>query len=137
MTQATVSTTLRFKGTGLHSGEDVELAIRPAGPNHGIVFRQLKGDFADSRIPANFRHVAGTRRCTSLANRAGASVRTVEHLMAALAGCGITNAIVDVTGPEVPAMDGSVSFLACSAGRGNSRRGRRTAGGRPRQRCSP
>jgi len=111
--QATVSKTLRFTGIGLHTGVDAELAIHPAEPGHGIVFQQLQGDFEDSRISAHFRNVAGTRRCTSLANGAGAAVQTVEHLMAALAGCGIANAMVEISGPEVPAMDGSaLPFVA-------------------------
>ena len=94
---------------GLHSGVEVGLALKPAGPNTGIVFRRTDLDALpdDCLIPARWDTVCDTTMCTTLANDAGAKVATVEHLMAALAGCGVDNILVELDGPEVPVMDGS------------------------------
>ncbi len=85
----------------------MDLVVHPADVNHGIIFRQASGAFADRIIPAHYLNVADTFRCTTLANPSGASVKTVEHILAALVSCGIGNALIDIDGPEVPAMDGS------------------------------
>jgi UDP-3-O-[3-hydroxymyristoyl] N-acetylglucosamine deacetylase len=101
----------------LHSGARVELTLRPAPPDTGIVFHRV--DLVDSvAIPGDARNVGDTRLSSSLA-KDGASVSTVEHLMSALAGLGIDNLHVDVAGPELPIMDGSAApfvFLLQSAG---------------------
>jgi UDP-3-O-[3-hydroxymyristoyl] N-acetylglucosamine deacetylase len=82
------------------------MTVRPAPAHHGIWFRRsdLPGD---QRIPALWSAVRPSPLCTLIANHAGASVSTIEHVMAALAGCGIHNALVDLDGPEVPILDGS------------------------------
>jgi UDP-3-O-[3-hydroxymyristoyl] N-acetylglucosamine deacetylase len=80
------------------------MAIRPAAPGTGIVFRRTD---AGAEIAASWRNAVEATLCTVLSNGEGIEVKTVEHLMAALAGCGIDNALVELDGPEVPAMDGS------------------------------
>ena len=94
-------------GIGLHSGERVRLALKPATAGTGVVFIRTDIDDRDNRIEARADRVTGLRLGTTLENEAGASVATVEHLMAALAGLGVDDVIVEVEGPEVPVMDGS------------------------------
>ena len=103
--QTTIASKAQFRGVGLHSGAAVRLTILPAPANHGIVF--VRTDLRRARIPATWDRVTPSQLCTLLDNGAGATVSTVEHVMAALAGTGITNAIVEVNGPEVPILDGS------------------------------
>jgi UDP-3-O-[3-hydroxymyristoyl] N-acetylglucosamine deacetylase len=104
--QTTLLNTISCTGIGLHSGSDVTLTLRPAPADHGIVF--VRVDLSgDNVIPALYDRVVDTRLCTVIANEAGASVGTIEHLMSALRGCGIDNAIIELNGPEVPIMDGS------------------------------
>jgi UDP-3-O-[3-hydroxymyristoyl] N-acetylglucosamine deacetylase len=94
-------------GIGLHSGKAVRMTLKPAGIDHGIVFvRTDVSEFA-RRIPALAIKVTTTKLGTTIANSAGTSVATIEHLMAALFGMGIDNAIVELDGPEVPILDGS------------------------------
>lgn len=120
--QKTVANRVACTGVGLHSGADIRLALLPAAPNSGIVFwRRDLGEQDDPRaiIPARYDHAAETPLCTTIANEYGASVATIEHLMAAFAGCEIDNVIVEINGPEVPAMDGSAEpfvFLIEMAG---------------------
>ncbi len=104
--QRTLKSSIDCVGVGLHSGRRVSLTLRPAPIGHGIVFR--RSDIGVS-IPARFDHVVDTRLCTvlGLPGRPEARIATVEHVMAALAGAGITNALVEVDGPETPALDGS------------------------------
>lgn len=105
--QHTLKTPIYCSGTGLHSGAKVSMSLHPAGPDTGIVFRRgdVRGDAA--HIAARYDQVCDTRLCTTIGNDAGVSVSTVEHLMAALAGCGLDNLLVSVNGPELPIMDGS------------------------------
>jgi UDP-3-O-[3-hydroxymyristoyl] N-acetylglucosamine deacetylase len=104
-------TTLRQKvsctGIGLHSGKRVILSLVPAEPETGIWFHRtdLSGD--DAWIAGRWDQVIDTRMCTVVGNTAGAYVGTVEHLMAALAACGVDNVVVELDAPEPPAMDGS------------------------------
>ncbi|QOL80691.1 UDP-3-O-acyl-N-acetylglucosamine deacetylase [Pseudooceanicola spongiae] len=107
--QNTIKAPVSFHGTGLHSGRSVCLTIRPAAADHGIWFRRSDIALGDAMIPAIWDAVDRTPLCTRLVNAAGASVATVEHVMAALSGCGINNAIVEVDGPEVPILDGSAA----------------------------
>ncbi|MBA3324269.1 MAG: UDP-3-O-acyl-N-acetylglucosamine deacetylase [Rhodobacteraceae bacterium] len=102
----TVKQEIAFVGTGLHSGRPVRMLLRPAATG-GIRFRRTDVTDRDNVIPARYDRVSDTRLNTRLTNAAGVSVATVEHLMAALAGTGVWNAIVDIDGPEVPIMDGS------------------------------
>ena len=104
--QTTVATSIHLNGIGLHTGRPARLSIHPASPHHGIWFNRTDVD-GDGMIPARHDAVEASPLCTLLTNEAGVSVSTVEHLMAALAGCGILNAVIDVDGPELPILDGS------------------------------
>ncbi len=107
MFQHTLKSVIRLTGIGLHSGAKATLTISPAAPDAGITFiRTDKRGFA-ARIPAIYANVVDTRLCTVLGNAEGTTVGTVEHVLAALAGCGIDNAVLAIDGPEVPIMDGS------------------------------
>lgn len=110
--QNTVSTPITFDGVGLHSGRPARLVIRPAGVDSGIMFRRLDrmgpgGAEGAGDIPARWHLVHQSPLCTRLENADGLQLSTVEHVMAALMGCGIHNALVTVDGPEVPILDGS------------------------------
>jgi len=94
-------------GTGLHSGRPVRLTVRPASAEHGIWFRRVDVKDTENMIPASWDAVCDTRLCTRLTNEHGVEVSTVEHLMAALSGCGVQNALIEVDGPELPILDGS------------------------------
>ncbi len=103
--QKTLNEKVVLKGVGLHSGHTVRCVIHPAPINHGIVF--LRSDILSlPRIKADISKVSRTDLCTTIAHE-GIQVATVEHLMAAIAGLGIDNAIIEVDGAEVPIMDGS------------------------------
>jgi len=111
--QRTLSSTARCIGIGLHSGESVEMVICPAEPGTGITLRRTDIANGGSLIPLNWRHIVDSRLATTVGNDFGVTVSTVEHLMAALSGCQIDNAIVEVDGPELPIMDGSAGpFVA-------------------------
>ncbi len=103
----TVNKAVRFRGIGLHGGQPVALTVAPAAAETGIVFRRTDASPAARPIPARYDFVNDTHLCTQLTNGDGLTVGTVEHLMAALAGCGITDARISLDGPEVPIMDGS------------------------------
>lgn len=107
--QTTIRSAIRFTGQGLHSGRPVVMTIRPASAEYGIWFRRLDVSGRDGLVPALWDAVVPARLCTRIANRAGVEVSTVEHLMAALAGCGVTNALIEIDGPEVPILDGSAA----------------------------
>ncbi len=109
--QATLSKSVSFTGVGLHGGKAARLAIRPAPAGTGIWFCRVDVTERDQMIPARFDAVSDTRLCTVLSNAAGVSVSTVEHVMAALSGCGVDNALIDIDGPEVPIMDGSAQVF--------------------------
>lgn len=116
--QRTLKSAICCVGIGLHSGHQVNVTLRPATPNSGIVFRRVD---LGTDIKARFDHVADTRLCTVLASPDHPEVRvgTVEHLMAALLACGISNVVVELDGPEVPVLDGSAAqwvFLLDCAG---------------------
>src|ERR1700728_5229189 len=115
--QRTLKNSIRATGVGLHTGKKVLMTLRPAGPDEGIVFRRT--DLPESAdIPANAENVGDTMLGTTL-GKGEARVSTVEHLLSAFAGLGIDNAVVEVSAPEVPIMDGSAShfvFLLQSAG---------------------
>lgn len=115
--QRTLKTLIRATGVGLHTGQKVVMTLRPAQPDTGIVFRRIDTP-QPVDVPANALRVTDTRLCSALEVN-GVKVATVEHLMSAFAGLGIDNAYVDLTGAEVPIMDGSASpfvFLLQSAG---------------------
>ena len=116
--QTTLSRSIDCVGVALHSGKKVSLSLKPAEANSGIVFR--RSDLPGMpEIKASWECVVGTRMCTTLGNDDGVIISTVEHLMAALSGCHVDNAIVEVDGSEVPVMDGSAQpfvFLIECAG---------------------
>jgi UDP-3-O-[3-hydroxymyristoyl] N-acetylglucosamine deacetylase len=105
--QKTLKDAIHCSGIGLHSGSKVSLTLEPGAADTGVVFLRTDMPAAKAAIRADWRSVVDTRLCTVIANGLGAQVGTVEHLMAALAGCGVDNAVVRVNRAEVPAMDGS------------------------------
>jgi UDP-3-O-[3-hydroxymyristoyl] N-acetylglucosamine deacetylase len=105
--QRTLKRSVNCDGIGLHSGVSVRLLLKPAASETGVVFKRTDVEVGKSIIQARWNHVIDTRLCTVIANKYGIRIGTVEHLMAALAGCGVDNVIVEVSGPEVPVMDGS------------------------------
>ncbi|MGI4779618.1 MAG: UDP-3-O-acyl-N-acetylglucosamine deacetylase [Janthinobacterium lividum] len=115
--QRTLKAITRAVGVGLHSGQRVELTLRPAPPDSGIVFRRV--DLPEPvSIPMTAAAVTDTRLASTVSS-GGAKVQTVEHLMSACAGLGIDNLVIDITADEVPILDGSASsfvFLLQSAG---------------------
>ncbi len=121
--QRTIKARVSTTGVGLHSGQRVELTLRPAAPDAGIVFRRIDLD-EPVDIPAVADRVTDTRMASTLTAAdagpgAAVKVATVEHLMSALAGLGIDNLYVDVTAPEIPILDGSAGsfvFLIQSVG---------------------
>jgi UDP-3-O-[3-hydroxymyristoyl] N-acetylglucosamine deacetylase len=117
LSQRTIKTLTQAVGVGLHSGQRVELTLRPAPPDSGIVFRRI--DLPEPvDIHVNAQSVTDTRLASTISS-GQAKVHTVEHLMSACAGLGIDNLIIDITAEEVPILDGSASsfvFLLQSAG---------------------
>ena len=109
--QKTIRENIELKGIGLHSGVQVSLIIKPSKVNTGIRFKRV--DLKENNIiKADFKNVVDPVLCTKLENNNGASISTVEHLMAAFYGEGIDNALVEVDAPEIPIMDGSsVDFV--------------------------
>jgi len=105
--QTTLKSAFTLVGAGLHSGRPARLRVVPAPANFGVEFRRIDITDRNNRIPARFDLVNDTQLCTRLCNNVGVEIATVEHLMAALAGCGVHNAVVEIDGPEVPIMDGS------------------------------
>lgn len=105
--QTTLKNQISLVGTGLHSGRPVRMQILPASAEYGIWFRRTDIEGRDNLIAARYDNVTDTRLCTNIANDSGVNVSTVEHVMAALTGCGIHNALIELDGPEVPIMDGS------------------------------
>lgn len=115
--QRTLKRPVTCTGIGLHSGKTVNMHLRPAEANTGIMFK--RSDLADAPlIPADVHHVTDTRLCTTV-GEGDVHVSTVEHLLSAMAGMGVDNAVVEVDSPEVPIMDGSCApfvFLIRNAG---------------------
>jgi UDP-3-O-[3-hydroxymyristoyl] N-acetylglucosamine deacetylase len=118
--QRTIKSSVSFDGVGLHTGAHVRATVRPAAAEFGIWFRRLDAARGlDPMIPAHWSAVDPSERCTRLKNADGVSVSTVEHVMAALAGCGIHNAVIEVEGPELPILDGSAApFVTAFMARG-------------------
>ncbi len=106
LTQKTIKKNVVFSGVALHSGLVVNVCIKPADPNHGIVFKRI--DLKENNIVyPNFNNVTNTSLNTTVENEFGAKVSTIEHLMGALFGLGIDNALVEIDNEEVPILDGS------------------------------
>ena len=106
LNQKTIKEKIEFRGVGLHSGKFARLTIKPANPNTGIIFKRV--DFQNNNIilPSVY-NVSSALFCTTISNEYGVSVSTIEHLMAALFGKGIDNALIEIDNQEVPILDGS------------------------------
>ncbi len=110
LTQKTIKNNISFGGVALHSGLNVNVCIKPALPNHGIVFKRV--DLKNNNlIYPNFMNVSNTSLNTTVENEYGISVSTIEHLMCALFGLGIDNAIIEIDNEEVPILDGSAKIF--------------------------
>ena len=105
--QKTVRESIELNGVGLHNGIKVNLCLKPAEVNSGIIFKRTDVDSDKSIIEASFKNVSSPVLCTKITNSYGVSVSTIEHLMAAFYGEGIDNILVEIDAPEIPIMDGS------------------------------
>ena len=107
--QTTISKQKSFNGIGLHSGNLINVTLKPAKENTGIIFIRTDVDkkIKERSIKALYSNVSDTSLCTTIENEYGIKVSTIEHLMAAFNGTGIDNIIIELNGPEVPIMDGS------------------------------
>lgn len=112
--QCTIAVPVSFEGPGLHTGGNHRVKIHPAPPGHGIIFRQTGNRGRQTDIPADYKRVRALPLCTCLTGGGRSQVRTIEHLMAAFYACGVDNALVEVTGKEIPIMDGSAAPFAKS-----------------------
>ena len=110
LTQKTLKSIVTFSGIGLHSGLEVNIVIKPAEPNFGIVFKRV--DLKENNlIYPSFMNVTNTSLNTTIENNFGAKVSTIEHLMGALFGLGIDNALIEINKEEVPILDGSAKVF--------------------------
>ena len=110
LTQKTIKKNVTFSGVALHSGVNVNVIIKPADPNFGIVFKRI--DLKDNNLVyPNFANVSNTSLNTTIENEFGAKVSTIEHLMGALFGLGIDNALIEIDNEEVPILDGSAKVF--------------------------
>ena len=106
LNQKTIKNTVNFNGIGLHNGKITNCSVKPAEPNSGIVFKRI--DLNDNNIIyPNFSNVSNTSLNTTISNENGVKVSTIEHLMGALFGLGIDNALIEIDNDEVPILDGS------------------------------
>ena len=106
LTQKTIKKDVTFNGVALHSGLNVNICIKPAVPNFGIVFKRVD-HLTNNLVYPNFMHVTNTSLNTTIENEFGVKVSTIEHLMGALFGLGIDNALIEIDNEEVPILDGS------------------------------
>ena len=119
VSQKTLKNAIGCSGVGLHTGAKVSMVIHPAEPDSGIRFKRMDISGGQAVIRAHWRNVVDSQLCSAVANENGVGVQTIEHLMAAFAGLGIDNALVEINGPEIPIMDGSAApfvFLVECAG---------------------
>lgn len=119
MQQKSINKAISCSGIGIHSGKTIHLTLHPAQPETGIVFKRTDITDRDNSIRATWDNVVDTTFSTNIGNAAGVNVSTVEHIMAAFAVIGIDNVIVELSGAEVPVMDGSAApflFLLDCAG---------------------
>jgi len=110
LNQKTIKTNISFKGIGLHSGLNANIKIKPAEPDTGIIFKRIDIQNNNIIIP-NLFNVSSAILCTTIANEHGVSVSTIEHLMGALYGMGIDNALIEIDNEEVPILDGSAKLF--------------------------
>ena len=106
LNQKTINKNINLSGIGLHSGQKVDITIKPSEPNTGIVFKRI--DIKENNIVfPNFSNVSNTSLNTTISNEFGVKVSTIEHLMGALFGLGIDNVLIEINNEEVPILDGS------------------------------
>ena len=110
LTQKTVKSNISFNGIALHTGNNVNVCIKPAVPDFGIVFKRVDLKLNNIIYP-NFNNVTNTSLNTTVENEFGARVSTIEHLMGALFGLGVDNALIEVDNEEVPILDGSAKVF--------------------------
>ena len=110
LTQKTIKTNISFSGIALHSGINVNVCIKPAEPDYGIVFKRVDLKLNNIIYP-NFNNVTNTSLNTTIENEFGAKVSTIEHLMGALFGLGVDNALIEIDDEEVPILDGSAKLF--------------------------
>ena len=110
LNQKTINKDITFVGIGLHSGINVTMTVKPAKPNSGILFKRV--DLKENNIVVpNIFNVSSAVFCTTIENESGVSISTIEHLMGALYGLGIDNALVEIDNQEVPILDGSAKLF--------------------------
>ena len=110
LNQKTINQDITFNGIGLHSGLAVTMTVKPAAPNTGIIFKRI--DLKENNVVVpNIFNVSSAVFCTTISNDHGASVSTIEHLMGALYGLGIDNALIEIDDQEVPILDGSAKLF--------------------------
>ncbi len=110
LNQKTIKKKVSFSGIGLHSGKKVNICVKPSEPNTGIVFKRV--DLKENNlVHPNFLNVSNTALNTTISNNYGVRVSTIEHLMGALFGMGIDNAMIEINNEEVPILDGSAKFF--------------------------
>ena len=110
LNQKTIKSSVNFSGVGLHSGKTVQVCLKPAEPNSGIIFKRT--DLKQNNIVyPNFNNVTNTSLNTTISNDYGVKVSTIEHLMGALFGLGIDNVIVEIDNEEIPILDGSAKVF--------------------------
>ncbi len=111
--QTTLKSGIAFDGVGLHTGQPARLVLRPAAAEFGVWFRRLDVEGRDPMVSAHWAAVSSANLCTMISNNDGVSVSTIEHVMAAIAGTGLRNVLIEIDGPEVPILDGSAApFVA-------------------------
>ena len=110
LNQKTIKEKVSFSGVGLHSGKIVKICIKPSEPDTGIVFKRIDLK-VNNLIYPNFMNVSNTALCTTISNSYGVKVSTIEHLMGALFGLGVDNALVEIDNEEVPILDGSAKLF--------------------------
>ena len=110
LNQKTINQDITFNGIGLHSGLPVTMTVKPAAPNTGIIFKRI--DLKENNVVVpNIFNVSSAVFCTTISNDHGVSVSTIEHLMGALYGLGIDNALIEIDNQEVPILDGSAKLF--------------------------
>ena len=110
LTQKTIKKSINFRGIGLHTGRSVSITIHPSKPNTGIFFKRVDLKKNNIIIP-NVFNVSNASFCTTVTNDYGVSVSTIEHLMGALYGLGIDNALIEIDNQEMPILDGSAKIF--------------------------
>ena len=110
LNQKTIKKSIHIEGVGLHSGKKAKLDIHPSSPNSGIIFKRVDVQRNNIVLP-NVFNVSNASFCTTVTNESGLSVSTIEHLMGALYGIGIDNALIEIDNQEVPILDGSAKIF--------------------------